>query len=362
MEGLAGSCSSGPRGELDETLIAHPKLAGALLDGGSTLRFLQRQVRDGHPHLKEVFVPVLFDRHWALLVGNRTGGIWSWTYFDGCRFSLFNHVERLIGCLQIVVGGFGHQVKCVCEVEQLHGFTCGTIALAHLMKYFGIAGYFSPEVVLQLHQWLLLHQSDDGSENGLGPDVLVDKGVPFAVAKSRASDAIMAIGHQLVHQALSSRNTWHSLKLAAGRPGVNFKFLKPDELEDYIAVKAQTKFGVEGKKRKKASLSPSSTRTELKLILEHSHCTQDIFETLMMARFLRFLLPRLLSMHVAWQFAPKVRLVSSCRRPAPLVRMPLACLSLVNLWLKRSSRRMLFLCIFLPPMGLLENKCLSMAL
>ena len=81
-----------------------------------------------------------------------------------------------------------------------------------------------------------------------------------------------------MQQALGARNVWNALKLQAGKPGVQFKFLKPHELQDFIEQKAKNGFGAEGKKKKvKHASKPSQIAVEIdpNLLAFHAGHFQD---------------------------------------------------------------------------------------
>ena len=243
---------------ITKTLLVHPSYVHDLSVNDSTVnRKLLEHCRD--LQVEEVIMPMLFQQHWALVVGVHFEGTWEWTYYDGWGTTLQEQAQQVVTKMMNILGGEDWWLTPQQEVEQMHDYTCGTVLLAHLMKFLELEGQFTPEVIHDMHHWMLKHQVPDGSPQGRGPDaklvdglsaVLCEKGVPRQLAHTRALEAISALGTQTVQQALNARNVWQALKTQANRPGIQFKFLKPHELQDYIAYKAQNGFGAEGKKKK----------------------------------------------------------------------------------------------------------------
>ncbi|CAK9024918.1 unnamed protein product [Durusdinium trenchii] len=200
--------------------------------------------------------------HWAVLCGRQDETEIRWTYYDGLPGHLLNTALLLAQKLSAIFELTFVDLHVGSLIPQAHGFTCGAVALAHVAMLLGLQGSFSEDHVLQLHSWLLCHQSKRDALVGYGRDdpvlaqlidLLSSKGVPVGEVSGRAQQAMDALGRASVLQALSSKNPWQRLKATASKPTIQFKFLKPHELAAYIEQQANKRFGAELKSKKEKS-------------------------------------------------------------------------------------------------------------
>ena len=79
--------------------------------------------------------------------------------------------------------------------------------------------------------------------------VLTKRGVPPAAVGERIKQAVAKIGAAtgagILAQALQGKNVWQLLKAAANKPGLNFRRVNAEELQQHIAIRTEQKFGTQ---------------------------------------------------------------------------------------------------------------------
>ena len=213
----------------------------------------------------EIFWPIVHDHHWFLLYGVKGAHGISWTSFDGLRGTLprliWHGLRQVTRFLEEDFGTLAVQMR----VHQPDDFSCGTVLLAHTCLCLGLAAGFDCGDISQLHAWLR-SRDDDGLPSATGPGkddlakelagILSTKGVPHENAHDRAIAAIQALGIQTISTALRSRNPWQMLKAEASKPSKMFKFVTQEELGNFIAQRAQEKYGTSNRPRKEKGKKP----------------------------------------------------------------------------------------------------------
>ena len=106
--------------------------------------------------------------HWAVLCGRQDETEIRWTYYDGLPGHLLNTALLLAQKLSAIFELTFVDLHVGSLIPQAHGFTCGAVALAHVAMLLGLQGSFSEDHVLQLHSWLLCHQSKRDALVGYG--------------------------------------------------------------------------------------------------------------------------------------------------------------------------------------------------
>ena len=230
---------------------------GLLSDG---LRF-QLQAEWHHSN-KHIFVACAHDDHWYLLHGTLHGTGLHWTCYDGLRMDFPSAVRRVASQLSRFLGlpidGFT-QHHFLLQPDEV---SCGAVVVGHLAQCLGLMGTWTASQIQLLYQWLRSH--DDGSvERARGPGqattandlaaLLSKKGVPEEKARTRANEAIQTIGLSQVQQAMRGKNPWQLLKAEASKPHKAFKFVQPNELADYVSMRAEERYGAEIRPKKDRS-------------------------------------------------------------------------------------------------------------
>ena len=150
---------------------------------------------------------------------------------------------------------------------QLGDSTCGTVALLHLGAWLRLwDAESSPDQLIwhEVLRWFSQHpvlvaygpggkgKGSDSDRDTIWAlrDILHEHGVPEDRTEERANLAINKIGLPRLQQALQARNVWATMKALGSQPGVNFMWVKADELEAQIRRKAQSKFKVQPSTKK----------------------------------------------------------------------------------------------------------------
>ncbi|CAJ1359968.1 unnamed protein product [Effrenium voratum] len=215
--------------------------------------------------------------HWVLVVAQPTASCWRWWLFDGLHFNCREFVDDLIRSFMASWGGgqVPHQLHLVQRYAQMDQTSCGTIALAHLAFCLQVTNELTPEDILHWH-FTLLAGDFGGQPRATGPhgrdlpamlaDILITKGVHPESALHRARDAIDTLGGKNVQSALAAKNPWQALKAEATKPGKNFKFITPGELDAHIEAQAKSRYGVDPRsKKQKQRTSSTVAKTPLKI-------------------------------------------------------------------------------------------------
>ena len=209
----------------------------------------------------QIFVPCGEEGHWTLLQGTLQCNGLHWTFYDGLRQEPSSRLVSLAKMLSSLLDEEFAGIENGTIISQKDDYTCGTILLAHLCHCLGLPGDFDDDLIRRLHKTLSRHDLP-GAKTAKGPspaqlarqlaDILASKGVPAEAAPQRAQQAVATLGHQAVDNALNSKNPWQLLKAEASKPGKTFQFVTKAELENYIAEKAQHRYGLpEQHKQKK---------------------------------------------------------------------------------------------------------------
>ena len=259
-------------------LLISPALAAQLLAGAS--RSIGEDVQLGDLQcIQECFCIFAANGHWALLWGCKRGHGFHWTYFDplsdGLRESAWTLALRLSDQLCCPTASFQHAAL----YAQQDPFTCGTLALLHMVAVLGLPGELQPPAVRALHFWLLRHSGVERFR-ATGPidvnlhkqlsDTLIGHGVFPQAASERAQLVINKIGAAAIQQALNSRNPWAALKEKASQPGTSIRLVTHEELEAQIAARAKSKHGAHvprAKEKKSRSTAPRITAENLDVAL-----------------------------------------------------------------------------------------------
>ena len=255
-------------------LLVHPWTTERVKNGAlpsAVIRQLRTEFARGNG---TAFFFILEDEHWALLATKIVNWKLNWQYFDGLDDQLFHSATQIAAQFGKIVGVACREIVHENSIRQVLPHTCGTVAIAHFASLLGLQGHFSNQIIAALHDWLLMHQGNSDLPKGYGwsdgktiealASLLCEKGVPADACRVRAQEAIAQIGLNAVQQALLAKNKWQALKAQASRPNINYKFLKPHELADFIETKAKEKFGaVPSKKKGKGAGKSTSKQIEI---------------------------------------------------------------------------------------------------
>ena len=136
---------------------------------------------------------------------------------------------------------------------------CGAIALMHLAYLLGLLASAKYE---EVSNWYLLLRWRHGQPfRAQGNDVedlrewlvslLPEKGVPNGKVEARAADAVKSLSLSELKRAKDSSNPWKIMKGLTDKKGKTFRWVLQDELQQHIDQKAQSGFGVEGRRKPK---------------------------------------------------------------------------------------------------------------
>ena len=206
---------------------------------------------------------ICYENHWVLMHVFVQGSLLNVEVWDGMSHVDLDTVVKWTKHAKTKLALRTIHAKVDHRFEQTQLFTCGTIALKHLMHLLGLCTE-SMDDELETHLRLIAGAHLGGQIYGLGPDlsneereivwklreILAEKGVPQDHTEERAHHALAKIGLQKLQQALSTRNEWASLKALGSSPKINFLWVKPAELDAMIRKKAQEKFRVSSSAKK----------------------------------------------------------------------------------------------------------------
>ena len=219
----------------------------------------------------QVFIACAHDDHWYLLHGSEQGDGLHWTCFDGLRLdlppSICQVAAQLTRFLGLSFGSITHQHR----IDQPDDLSCGAVAVGHFAHCLGLSGNFNAVQIQLLYSWLRSQDHDELSKaRGPGQAVVTNelasllarKGVPSDKARHRAAEAIKVIGLDSVQTAFRGKNPWQLLKAEASKPNKAFKFVQQEELADYIAQRAEERYGAETRPKKDRSKKLKATQVD----------------------------------------------------------------------------------------------------
>ena len=232
-----------------------PRVASALLHILHTDGFLPPALasvallREGQTML----VPFVAQAHWTLLAIQVTDGAAKATVLDGIPGRNIESAKLLAGALSFLSGRSLSHVREITMWHQRDAASCGAALLAHALLLVAKGACDDPWSTAQAYLAALPPlPSNLIGWGGLSREqeqelaqLLVSKGVPADAASSRLQSAITKIGPGPLAAALQQKNVWQALKAAGSRPGSLFKWVQPEELQQHIERKAQTRFGTE---------------------------------------------------------------------------------------------------------------------
>ena len=226
-----------------------------------------------HGHL---YLAVAMERHWILLDCFVSQGVLQVHYWDGQEhrtdLKVMQFAYYLSGLLAI-------QPCCVTRrhLFMQHGcHTCGTIALMHLGACLGLWDWLAIPDEMRWHyhlsRWLpdgLLSASGKTSQGDNRDllwamrDMLKQHGVPDDRTEERAQAAIDRIGATRLQEALAAKSPWQALKILGSQPRHQFLFVKPDELEKQIRLRANSRFKVHTSEKKLKGSRPKIEASDI---------------------------------------------------------------------------------------------------
>lgn len=209
-----------------------------------------------------------------------------WDGRDGvhtARYFLFGQAAKAVLGLPTLVLSIGSRYS------QQSDHTCGTVLLQHLGWLLRLwpCEDAPPE---ELWHDLLITQFPYGHLVGHGPtdlkdptvlwplrDVLQQHGVPEDRTEERALAALTKIGESRLREALMSKNPWAALKALGNAPRVNFLFVKSDELQKQIQLRAQSRFKAAPSNRKaqRQKVEPAQLDPRQLALLEDTFVDED---------------------------------------------------------------------------------------
>ena len=216
------------------------------------------------PEANHVYVIAEDCQHWFLLSVDLTAG--QATYWDPFPERARVAAERLCAMLGELLGRtdltFAHQ-----SMTCLGQHCCGALALCHLMLSVGLLAQGSIGLVNWVQdraRALSSGQALHKGAGGLGADtkqalseLLTSKGVPEDKVGARVAEALQKVGASKLEEGLKAQRPWAFLKAVASGVSPPFRWIKADELEQQIRMKADNKFGTaaaEARMRKQAQV------------------------------------------------------------------------------------------------------------
>eukprot|EP00438_Fugacium_kawagutii_P023954 Skav232716 [mRNA] locus=scaffold4051:84716:89491:+ [translate_table: standard] len=211
------------------------------------------------------------DDHWLYISFTVEGQILKLQCWDGLAHDSHLDILRFAHFIQLTLAVRTVSVTYHSIYDQAFGTTCGTVALLHLGYDIGLWTPESAPNELLWHFQLLARfhhvglcargRTEDGEAGDTTllwtlRDLLQQLGVPAERAEERAMAALGKIGKTKVQAALDSKHPWSHLKALGSQPKVNFLFVKPDELQQQIRLRAQSKFKAATAHRKQSSKGP----------------------------------------------------------------------------------------------------------
>eukprot|EP00435_Cladocopium_sp_Y103_P054211 s1110_g17.t1 len=200
-------------------LLIQPALAPALV---------HRWISDGHRQAlchryraAEGRILCIFEYagHWTLLYGQESMGVLNWTLFDGLSQPISGFAFDLAASISSTLG-LDFCPPCLsCILPQLDAFTCGTVALLHLLLLQRPGLVVPATIVCPLHRWILLHLNLQGSIfatglNELSADqvgklsqLLRDHRVPDTKLSDRVQQTIQKLGIPAIVAAFVAKNS-----------------------------------------------------------------------------------------------------------------------------------------------------------
>eukprot|EP00438_Fugacium_kawagutii_P008487 Skav210939 [mRNA] locus=scaffold713:141408:145823:- [translate_table: standard] len=233
-----------------QPLLIHPREAFAMLNHtwNPTDSTLQTDLAASSGQICCIFVA---EHHWALLWGDLSVDHMFWKYEDGIPHKLLHAAHQLASLISNFLQIPSWTLESGGDIQQVDAVTCGTVALCHAARRFGLFGLPSAEHVRTLHSWLLAAPSIGSLHGGgLTPEqkealcnLLSEHGVPFLAVEDRAQQAIQKLGPGPIAEALKAKNSWAYLKALASKPSVSLRLVHADELTKHIGNNARQKFG-----------------------------------------------------------------------------------------------------------------------
>ena len=213
---------------------------------------------------KTLVTALAMNNHWTLITISFTGRTMHIHLWDGLDW-----------ISQEAIYLFAHKVKQSMDIresviyldrvfDQTFPSTCGTICLLHMGYLLALWSEQDAPTEPEWHEKLLQHRDVNAALRACGKggssdsaiqegeqeltwrlrDLLRDKGVPEDHTEERVLAAIKKIGADKLAEAMQTKNPWNSLKALGSQPRLHFLWIKPDELEKQIRVRAASKFQI----------------------------------------------------------------------------------------------------------------------
>ena len=201
------------------------------------------------PQRVQLVVPLLHDGHWCLLVLRRDRHTLAPLYLDGIPGRCTDAVRRLARAFAAGIGLPLSSLQVGSWWAQTSSDTCGTCLLAHAHTLFSVSGgqscHWAAEFVSTNREPGTFYGTGGLSEEQRTKlkTLLGEHGVPSEQLEARVSASIERVGATFIAAALLAKAPWQSLKAAASRPGVSFRWVTPDELQQHILLRTEQKFG-----------------------------------------------------------------------------------------------------------------------
>ena len=231
------------------------------------------------------------DNHWFLLSLNLYEG--TATHWDPMPARADKAARALNTLLGELLGRPGLVFQHRCNADLGHR-CCGAIALCHLLLATGLLTTGSADLVHWVQDRATAIATAPAMHVGAGglttehrqalSELLVSKGVPEHKAGERIAEAIQKTGAAKIEEGMKASKPWAVLQAVASGLAQPFRWIKADELEQQIRLKADNKFGTaaaEARSKKKAagkSFQPRATQQpdpRLLTLVEGSFVTED---------------------------------------------------------------------------------------
>ena len=220
-------------------------------------------------------IPFLDDGHWALVIVEKAGSTHATVgLYDGIPGRCTEAFRAIMTVLQSILPQTHLGTREVAFWRQVDEHSCGAFVLAHaaavLFHDQGSSVLAQAQAFVaqfpRLRTALLGAGGLSEVQEGQLAQILTEHGVQQAAVGERIKQAVSKLGAGVLAQALQGKNVWQLLKAAANKPGLNFRWVSVEELQQHIATRTERKFGtqVPRAKAKKAKL-PTQAKQQLQV-------------------------------------------------------------------------------------------------
>ena len=197
----------------------------------------------------QLVIPLLHDKHWCLLVLRRDTNALAPLYLDCIPDRCTVVAQHLAQALAAGIGLPLLPFQAGTWWAQNLPNECGTCLLAHAHTLFlgpSSSSYHWAVEFVAMHQEPGMFQGSGGlseEQRARLKSLLAEHGVSNDQLEARVTASVEWVGATFIAAALLAKTPWQSLKAAASRPGVSFRWVTPEELQQHILSRTEQKFG-----------------------------------------------------------------------------------------------------------------------